>query len=362
MRTRHLGYVPHTLALREQSRRRATLIAIALLFVLSTSPVYVHHLFELGAARMLAGFDHIGALCVTALHLLLLPVHRVFHVVLLVGIAVAAWDRLRAWRTVRATLALLEQHEPVADGPFWRAALAAGVDPGCVRVVRGLPNPAFTVGLLTPRVYLAAELAGHLTAEQLEAVIAHEGAHVVRRDPLRQFLLRFLAFTLFWMPALRRLAEDVRDEAEVLADDAAVRGRPLVLASAILALSDWNLGRATPRGAVGFQRDDLLERRVRRLVGEETAVRSHLTRRSVVGAVLSVALVWGSGLIVAHPLPAAGTPAVHAAGGVQGMHGSTHGAHCMLHRESALAHLFCLGSPFSSARLATCPHYATAVR
>jgi hypothetical protein len=52
-------------------------------------------------------------------------------------------------------------------------------------------------------------------------------------------------------------------------------------------------------------------------------------------------LVWIPGILMAHPLPDASAMA--------------HERHCDHRHESAVAHLFCLGSPF--ARLARhCPH------
>jgi Zn-dependent protease with chaperone function len=338
-----LGSTRMLSATRGEVRRQATLIAIGVLLVLGTSPVYVHHLLSLTGAEILAGIDHLGALCVTALHLLLLPVHRFFQLVILAGVAYAVWDRVRAWRSLRCTLALLDQRAPSVGDRFWRAAIATGVSPARLRVVSGLPNPAFTVGLLAPRIYLAQELADRLTPDQLSAVVAHEGAHVTRRDPLRIFLLRLLACTLFWIPALRRLEEDVRDEAEVLADDVAARGRPLVLASAILALADWGRARIAPELTIGFHRDELLERRIRRLTGEEAPRQSHVTRRSIVGAVFVLSLCWSSGVVMAHPMPNAA-------------HRTGVAAHCQHHGGSALDHLFCLGSPFARALHRDCPH------
>lgn len=344
MTARRSDRARRALARGEHSRRRITVLAIALLLAFGTSPVYVTHVFESSAAQVLAGMDHLGALCLTALHLLLQPVHHALRVLVLAGLAWALWDRLHAWCSARATLERLEQRQPSAGDPFWRAATAVGADPRGVRIVAGLPNPAFTAGLLAPRVYLAEELAVRLTPEQLEAVIAHEAAHASRRDPLRLFLLRLLRNTLFWMPALARLADDVADDAEVRADDVAARGRPLVLASAILAISAWGMRRATPAGAVGFERDALLEHRIRRLAGEDMPARSHVTRRSVAGAALALSLVWASGGIMAHPLPA---PDSHT--------GSA--THCSHDGESAVAHLFCLGRPFSGNVADTCPHH-----
>ena len=330
------------LTLREQSHRRAVLWAIASLLVLSTSPVFAHHL-AIGAHLLLGGMGHLGAFCLTALHLLFAPVHYAFHALLALGLVYAAWDRWRAFRSGARAIAPLEAVVPLHEDSFWKAAEHAGVDPHRLRIVQGLPSPALTVGTLRPLIYVANDLASELTPDELASVLAHEGAHLTRRDPLRLSLLRFLACTLFWIPALRRLADDMADEAEILADDRAARGHPLVLATAILTLarrsSDAPAGETA--ASVGFYRPDLLDRRIRRLAGEPVAARSHLTRRSVLGALVALSLAWTSGVLMAHPLPS--TVTAHPA------------THCEHHAESALRHLFCLGEPFT--RLAReCPH------
>lgn len=331
------------LTLREQSHRRAVLWAIASLLVLSTSPVFAHHL-AIGAHLLLGGVDHLGAFCLTALHLLFAPVHYAFHAILALGLVYALWDRWRAFRARARAIVPLEAVVPVPEDPFWEAAEEAGVDPRRLRVVSGLPTPALTVGTLRPLIYVASELAVELKPDELVSVLAHEGAHLTRRDPLRLSLLRFLACTLFWIPALRRLADDMADEAEILADDRATRGHPLVLATAILTLARRS-SNACPAeetaASVGFYRADLLDRRIRRLAGEPVVAHSHLTRRSVLGALVALSLAWTSGVLMAHPLP--GTVTAHPA------------THCEHHAESALRHLFCLGEPFT--RLAReCPH------
>jgi Zn-dependent protease with chaperone function len=334
------------LVTREEAHRRTLLLAIGTLLLFSVSPLFGHHFAE-GLEHTLRGQDHLGALCLIALHTLLRPVHLLFHVLVVAGLAYAAYDRARAALHVRRTLAPLHTMEPVEGDPFRRAAEAAGVDPERVRVVRGLPTPAFTVGWFRPRVYVAQALGERLKADELRALLAHEGAHVARRDPLRLSLLRFLALTLFWLPALRRLADDMADEAEIQADDRAAREQPLALASAILALASWRAPGPALQPGVGFaQRPDLLERRIRRLAGEEPPPASRLTRGSVAGAMLALALVGASGAIMSHPLPVD-----HLA------HPSNHCGHP---GESPLGHLFCRwGLPREVGRL--CPHAPVAI-
>lgn len=327
------------LARHEQLHRRVTLLSIAALLLLGTSPVFAHHL-PVAVDELLAGVDHVGTICVTALHLLFAPVHRGFHIVIVAGLAYAAWDRVRAWRRARAVLGALRTTAPRRGDEYWRAAMKAGLDPRRLRIVRGLPNPAFTVGAIHPRIYVAESLAAYLDADELIAVLAHERAHLQRRDPLRLACLRALACTLFWIPALRRLSADVSDEAEVHADDAAAGDQPLVLAQAILALASWRT--ATPLSVgVGFGSPDLLDRRIRRLAGEEVEARSHVTGRSLAGAAGALALVWISGGLMAHPLPSASEV--------------THERHCDHRYETAIAHLFCLGSPLATTA-SDCPH------
>ncbi|HET7275879.1 MAG TPA: M56 family metallopeptidase, partial [Longimicrobiaceae bacterium] len=270
-------------------------------------------------------------ICLIAWHHVLGPVHTGFHVLFAAGLAYAMWDRYRAWRSGGRLLPLLDSRVPSAGGQFWSASHAAGVDPWRVRVVGGLPVPAFTAGWLRPRIYLSASLDDQLSQEQLTAVIAHEAAHVARRDPLRLSVLRFLARMVFWIPALGRLAADAANEAEIRADDAAAaRSGPLVLASAILELAKWNTGparAADATGRVGFHPTDMLDRRVRRLAGEPTPVESHITRASLVAAAAALMLAWASGVVVAHPLPE--------------MSQYSHAEHCAHHSTPAMAHLLC---------------------
>lgn len=321
----------------EEFHRRAVLGGIAALLLLSTSPVFAHHLAR-GAQSLVGNADHLGALCMAALLMLLEPVHYAFHLLLLVGLVYAVWDRLRAAESLKYALAPLDERPPAPGEALWEASREAGIDPARVRIVAALPTPALTAGSIRPVIYVSRELPDILSRDELIAVLAHEGAHLARRDPLRLSLFRFLACALFWLPAIRRLADDMADEAEVLADDKARQGRTLALATALLALA--GRGPNWPWAAApGFARPSLLERRIRRLTGEQVGARSHLTRTSLLGALVALLLAWTSGIAAAAPLTMV----------------APHEAHCSGQEQPALRHLFCLGGPFS--RLApVCPH------
>jgi len=345
---------------REQRHRRLVLGGVGALVLLSLSPIFGHHL-SARVDAVVIGQDHLWGVCLIALHLLVAPIHSAFHALLVAGLTYAIWDRARAWLRLRRALAWL----PVPAADVANASLdvsirRAGLTARQVRVVDGLPNPAFTAGFLRPTVFICRTLTDTLSTAELTAVLQHEARHVRHRDPLRLSLLRFLACTLFWIPAFRRLAADVADETEIAADDAAARENPLALASAILALAQWrNVSRrssdnvlsagdvaglvSTGGGRAAGAFNALLERRVRRLAGESAPVVTRLTRRSLLGAALTLGLVWGSGVIVAHPMP-----------GMAHMAGV---AHCEHGDAAALSHLFCLRDAVQSATGAVeCPH------
>lgn len=292
---------PAELQAREQSHRRMVLAGVGALIVLSMSPVFGHHL-SASAELFLEGRDHLWRLCLIAAHEVAAPIHLLFHALIVAGLLYAAYDRCVAWIRMRRAIGHLPAAKPDPGDEYWQAVRLAGLSPEVLRVVDGLPVPAFTAGFLRPRVYVARSLVDRLSFDELAAVLTHEASHVRRRDPLRFSLLRVLSCALFWLPAVRRLAADAADEAEIRADDHAARRDPLVLASAILAL-----GQSTERAHVSpgtaFQQPDLFERRVRRLAGEVVTPRSHLNRRSIVGALGVLLVAWTAGVLVTHPLP-----------------------------------------------------------
>jgi hypothetical protein len=89
------------LVTREQRHRRRILLGIGALLVFSTSPIFGHHL-PTGVESLLAGNDHLWALCLIALHLLLEPLHLLFHGLFAAGFAYAVWDRTRRSSSARS--------------------------------------------------------------------------------------------------------------------------------------------------------------------------------------------------------------------------------------------------------------------
>lgn len=107
-----------------------------------------------------------------------------------------------------------------------QVALACKTPDGCFSGPC-VPTP-FTLGLLRPRVYLPAGLAG--TAR--EAVILHERTHIRRGDPLTKPLFYAVA-CLHWFNPLAWLAfREFERDMEAACDEAAVRGQSSAARSA----------------------------------------------------------------------------------------------------------------------------------
>lgn len=128
---------------------------------------------------------------------------------------------------------------------------------------------AVTAGLLSPQVYVTTGLLRDLDAPSQEAVLAHEDAHVRRRDPLRKLLGELAA--AFHLPRVRRMLLDDLSLAceEACDEDAAVDvGDRTVVAGALVALGRI-VGRTPPWPAPLFARfgDDDIRVRVLALLG-----------------------------------------------------------------------------------------------
>ncbi len=302
-------------------RELPLLVLVALLGTALVS-LGAHHVVQMPLTSI-RPLDHLGVLCLIALHELLRPVHYGFHALVLVGVVYAVWDRFSAWHHSRHILSLLDSGTEAAPAKIVEAAARARVPLTRIHLVSGLPVPAFTAGWLRPRVYVAAKVVNVLTVEELAGVLAHENHHVRQRDPLRLFAMRFLGALLFWLPVGRTLARVAADNAELAADDAAgiVVGRE-TLARALLRLAH-RFTRPAPAWSAPFHSPHFLERRVQRLIGVASAseVRSSATRGVIVAVnVLLVAAL--SGTLMAHPL-------------------AENRDHCQHQAQSPFAHLMC---------------------
>jgi Zn-dependent protease with chaperone function len=114
-------------------------------------------------------------------------------------------------------------HRVVVAG--WRARAAArrlvglsANDPGDFRVCSLRAPQAFVAGLLRPRIFVSRALLDTIDSEVLATILAHERAHVRRRDPLRRLAASF--FLAFHLPGIAGVLERLLARAHESAADA----------------------------------------------------------------------------------------------------------------------------------------------
>ena len=137
---------------------------------------------------------------------------------------------------------------------------------------------AFTVGLRRPSILVSKAMVELLDEEELEAVLAHEAAHVSRQDNWLGWLSFVLRVSSFYNPVVQFTYHSIGHDVERVCDNEAgrVTGKPLALASALIKVH--MASRALAGAHAGWrsrfsQRATVLENRARRTLVEDRAER-----------------------------------------------------------------------------------------
>jgi beta-lactamase regulating signal transducer with metallopeptidase domain len=166
--------------------------------------------------------------------------------------------------------AMKRRHTRPAPEPWQRTIKELSRRLHIRRPVQLLETAAITVpsviGWLRPVVLLPASALGGMSPRQLEAILAHELAHIRRHDYLVNLLQTLVETLLFYHPAVWWVSRRIRVEREHCCDDLAVSlcGDPYTYASALADLEE--LRGSSHRLALAATGGSLLQR-VRRLLG-----------------------------------------------------------------------------------------------
>jgi ankyrin repeat protein/beta-lactamase regulating signal transducer with metallopeptidase domain len=150
------------------------------------------------------------------------------------------------------------------------------------------------IGWLRPVILLPFSALAGLTPQMMEAILAHELAHIRRHDYFLNMLQTAVETLLFYHPAVWWVGKKIRQERENCCDDLAVAacGDALIYARALTALEQFRC--AQPRLAMAAGRGSLLAR-IHRLVGVRQPVGSPAsTWLTGVVALLTLGGLWAA--------------------------------------------------------------------
>ncbi len=142
------------------------------------------------------------------------------------------------------------------------------------------------IGSLKPVILVPLGLISGLPAQQVEAIITHELAHIIRKDYLVNILQSLIEVLFFYHPAIWWLSKNIRIERENICDDMALEmcGDSLIYARALTSLQEMNLG--TPGIALAFtKKKHLMLNRIQRMM-KRSSNTSNFAERFIMAIVL----------------------------------------------------------------------------
>jgi hypothetical protein len=210
------------------------------------------------------------------------------------------WIRLiLGWRATRrlarAPLGPLPAH---AAELFRNLCQKLGVDRAIRIGISVLVEIPTVVGWLKPVILVPASSLTGLSESQLEAILAHELAHIIRCDFLVNMLQAIAEAVFFYHPAVRAINRQIRFERELACDEIAIglSGDPLRYAQALAAIES---ARAPDLALAATGEGELLAR-IRRLLGVE----AQDTWKCVAWTAVAGVVLYLAGMFVLPPVTA----------------------------------------------------------
>ncbi|QMU30763.1 M56 family metallopeptidase [Adhaeribacter radiodurans] len=166
----------------------------------------------------------------------------------------------------------LKHYKTYALGTTWNTRLAnmaqsLRVNQPVQLFESALVKTPLVIGYLKPIILLPFGTIASLSPDQVEAILAHELAHIYRKDYLLNMLQTLIEILFFFNPAIWWMSDYVRVERENCCDDQAIAlcGNPLVYARALANLE--TIAVKAPRLTLAFAgKDGSLLGRIKRLV------------------------------------------------------------------------------------------------
>lgn len=164
------------------------------------------------------------------------------------------------------------------------------------------------VGYLKPVILFPIGLVNQLTPQEVEAILAHELAHIARRDYLFNILQSLVEALFYFHPAVWWISSVIRNERENCCDDLAVQytGNRLAYAKALLHIQTLNSAAKAPVLALGAdgqaipRKRTLLLYRIQRILNQPQQNTIVMEKLTAAGIFLALGGFWA---VSAHSTP-----------------------------------------------------------
>jgi beta-lactamase regulating signal transducer with metallopeptidase domain/protein involved in polysaccharide export with SLBB domain len=222
-----------------------------------------------------------------------------------VGIVVLSSWQFGGWILLRRLRSNAVAIDPVWAERFDRLKQIMKTPRAILATTARMIDVPVVIGVLKPIVLAPAAMLSEMSVQQVEAILAHELAHVKRRDYLVNLIQTAIETLLFYHPAVWWIGRQIRREREHCCDEIAARvcGDRTTVAQALAAMEETRVLRLALAARSGGRSELLV--RVRRLLGAKPAP-ARRSRCWAAGAALVLASI---ALVMPHPWVRAQTTA-----------------------------------------------------
>lgn len=149
------------------------------------------------------------------------------------------------------------------------------------------------IGFLKPCIYFPIGLMNNLSETEVEAIIAHELAHIIRNDFLVNIIQSFIESLFYFHPAVWWISANIRVEREHACDDLAIRiiGDNLKYAKSLVYLQELEK-LAAPSLAMSFSnRETPLFERIKRILNQPKN-KHDMKQKTFASIILLSSIIW----------------------------------------------------------------------
>ena len=181
--------------------------------------------------------------------------------------------------------------------PYWEGVLRklvrqSGCKSGVALLESALVRSPLTIGYLKPLILFPIGFINHLSEAEVEAILAHELAHIVRRDYLFNILQSVVEAIFYFHPAVWWLSGRVREERESACDDQAIAllGNKITYVKALVTIQEMAFSPLHPALAFAGSKRSHLLLRIQRLFSP-TSIKFNIMEKWIATAMVLCSLL-----------------------------------------------------------------------